>query len=214
MHLFHAALVSFAERREIIMTLKKSEKILLEILILFAAFAVILVFLVMPEAENKIEAQSLNESLEIEYLEKQQLLKDPELDARYEAQKAIAQENYDYFYSVLNGYSIDEIVNGIAVDNQLAVTSLTIGDYENASGDFAAITGESLDVLVKSIVDVTVLGSYEDILAFMDDMNTKSTCLRMSLISISEYQDNATDTEEMVGVFRIYIYGIDVELQN
>lgn len=196
------------------MTLKKSEKILLEILILFAAFAVILVFLVMPEAENKIEAQSLNESLEIEYLEKQQLLKDPELDARYEAQKAIAQENYDYFYSVLNGYSIDEIVNGIAVDNQLAVTSLTIGDYENASGDFAAITGESLDVLVKSIVDVTVLGSYEDILAFMDDMNTKSTCLRMSLISISEYQDNATDTEEMVGVFRIYIYGIDVELQN
>lgn len=196
------------------MTLKKSEKILLEILILFAAFAVILVFLVMPEAENKIEAQSLNESLEIEYLEKQQLLKDPELDARYEAQKAIAQENYDYFYSVLNGYSIDEIVNGIAVDNQLAVTSLTIGDYENASGDFAAITGESLDVLVKSIVDVTVLGSYEDILAFMDDMNTKSTCLRMSLISISEYQDNATDTEEMVGVFRVYIYGIDVELQN
>lgn len=196
------------------MTLKKSEKILLEILILFAAFAVILVFLVMPEAENKIEAQSLNESLEIEYLEKQQLLKDPELDARYEAQKAIAQENYDYFYSVLNGYSIDEIVNGIAVDNQLAVTSLTIGDYENASGDFAAITGESLDVLVKSIVDVTVLGSYEDILAFMDDMNAKSTCLRMSLISISEYQDNATDTEEMVGVFRIYIYGIDVELQN
>lgn len=196
------------------MTLKKSEKILLEILILFAAFAVILVFLVMPEAENKIEAQSLNESLEIEYLEKQQLLKDPELDARYEAQKAIAQENYDYFYSVLNGYSIDEIVNGIAVDNQLAVTSLTIGDYENASGDFAAITGESLDVLVKSIVDVTVLGSYEDILAFMDDMNAKSTCLRMSLISISENQDNATDTEEMVGVFRVYIYGIDVELQN
>lgn len=196
------------------MTLKKSEKILLEILILFAAFAVILVFLVMPEAQNKIEAQSLNESLEAEYSEKQQLLKDPELDNRYEEQKAIAQENYDYFYSVLNGYSIDEIVNGIAVDNQLAVTSLTIGDYENASGDFAAVTGESLEVLVKSIVDVTVIGSYEDILAFMDDMNAKSTCLRMSLISISENHDNATDTEEMLGVFRIYIYGIDVELQN
>lgn len=196
------------------MTLKKSEKILLEILILFAAFAVILVFLVMPEAQNKIEAQSLNESLEAEYSEKQQLLKDPELDNRYEEQKAIAQENYDYFYSVLNGYSIDEIVNGIAVDNQLAVTSLTIGDYENASGDFVAVTGESLEVLVKSIVDVTVIGSYEDILAFMDDMNAKSTCLRMSLISISENHDNATDTEEMLGVFRIYIYGIDVELQN
>lgn len=196
------------------MTLKKSEKILLEILILLAAFAVILVFLVMPAAQSRIEAKSLNESLEIEYLDKQQLFEDPTLDERYEEQKQIAQENYDYFYSVLNGYSIDEIVNGIAVEKQLAVTSLTIGDYENASGDFAAVTGESLDVLVKSIVDVTVIGSYEDILAFMDAMNAKSTCLRMSLISISENQDNATDAEEMVGVFRIYIYGIDVELQN
>lgn len=196
------------------MTLKKSEKILLEILILLAAFAVILVFLVMPAAQSRIEAKSLNESLEIEYLDKQQLFEDPTLDERYEEQKQIAQENYDYFYSVLNGYSIDEIVNGLAVEKQLAVTSLTIGDYENASGDFAAVTGESLDVLVKSIVDVTVIGSYEDILAFMDAMNAKSTCLRMSLISISENQDNATDAEEMVGVFRIYIYGIDVELQN
>lgn len=196
------------------MTLKKSEKILLEILVLFAAFAVILVFLVMPEAQNRIEAQSLHESLQAEYLEKQKLLTDDGLDERYEVQTAIAQENYDYFYSVLNGYSIDEIVNGIAVDNQLAVTSLTIGDYENASGDFATITGESLDVLVKSIVDVTVLGSYDDILAFMDDMNAKSTCLRMSLVSISENQDHAADTEEMLGVFRIYIYGINVELQN
>lgn len=196
------------------MTLKKSEKILLEILILFAAFAVILVFLVMPEAQRKIEAQSLHESLQAEYLEKQKLLEDTGLDERYEAQKAIAQENYDYFYSILNGYTIDEIVNGIAVDNQLAVTSLSIGDYENASGDFAVITGENLDVLVKSIVDVTVLGSYEDILAFMDDMNAKSTCLRMSLISITENQDNAADADEMMGVFRIYIYGINVELQN
>ena len=163
------------------MTLKKSEKILLEILILLAAFAVILMFLVLPEAEKKIELETLSGELEIELLEKQQLMLQKDLQERYDAAKELARENYDYFYSVLNGYSIDEIVNGIAQEKNLAITSLNIGNYEDASSDFTIETGETLDVLVKSTVNVTVLGGYDDILAFMDALNEKSPCLRINM---------------------------------
>ena len=48
----------------------------------------------------------------------------------------------------------------------------------------------------------------------MDAMNEKSPCLRMSLVSISENRDDATNTVSHSATFRIYIYGIDVELEE
>lgn len=196
------------------MTLKKSEKILLQILVLVAAFALILVFWVMPEAERKIRLKTLSDALDQELDEKQQLLLNPQIDERYQEEKQKAEENYDYFYSVLNGYSIDEIINSIAQEKQLSITSLNIGEYIDASTDFQLVSEENLDVLVKSTVSLTVLGSYQNILGFMEALNEKSTCLRMSLVSINENRDDATGSEGMSASFRIYIYGIDVELDD
>ena len=194
------------------MTLKKSEKILLQILILFAAFAAILVFLVMPEMERKLELDTQAEELELELIEKQQLMNNPTLEENYQTQRALAEENANYFYSVLNGYSIDEIVNEVAQEKDLFIKYLSIEPYQDASGDFVATTGQESDVLVKSTINLTVLGNYQNILEYMDALNAKSTCLRMSLVSLSENQNDATGTQEMSGVFNIYIYGIDVEL--
>lgn len=194
------------------MALKKSEKILLQILILLAAFAAILVFLVMPELERKLELDTQAEELELELIEKQQLMNNPTLKENYQTQKELAEENANYFYSVLNGYSIDEIVNEVAQEKELFIKSLSIEPYQDASGDFIATTGQESDVLVKSTVNLTVLGNYQNILDFMDALNAKSTCLRMSLVSLSDNQNDATGTQGMTGVFKIFIYGIDVEI--
>lgn len=194
------------------MTLKKSEKILLQILILLAAFAAILVFLVMPEMEQKLELDAEAESLEIELNEKQRLMNSTALEENYQTQKDLADENSNYFYSVLNGYSIDEIVNEVAQEKELFIKSLSIEPYQDASGDFVATTGQESDVLVKSTVNLTVLGNYQNILDFMDALNAKSTCLRVSLVNITDNQNDATGTQGMAAVFKIFIYGINVEL--
>lgn len=194
------------------MTLKKSEKILLQILILLAAFAAILVFLVMPEMEQKLELDAEAESLEIELNEKQRLMNSTALEENYQTQKDLADENSNYFYSVLNGYSIDEIVNEVAQEKELFIKSLSIEPYQDASGDFVAATGQESDVLVKSTVNLTVLGNYQNILDFMDALNAKSTCLRVSLVNITDNQNDATGTQGMAAVFKIFIYGINVEL--
>lgn len=196
------------------MTLKKSEKILLEILVLVAGFAVLLVFFFLPQAQRKIELTSLSEELEQELNEKKLLMLNENLDEECAAARREAQKNYDYFYAVLNGYSIDEIINSIASEKNLSITSLNIGDYEDASADFTETVEGELSVLVKSTVNLTVLGSYEDILDFLDAMNQKSTCLRMNLISITENTDDATGEKGMSAAFRIYLYGIDVELEE
>ncbi|MBO5292972.1 MAG: hypothetical protein J6B10_07330 [Lachnospiraceae bacterium] len=196
------------------MTLKKSEKILLEILVLVAGFAAVLVFFFMPEAERRIELQSLSEELETELNEKQLLMLNQTLDESCAEARRQAEKNYDYFYSVLNGYSIDEIINRIAQEKNLAITTLNIGEYEDASADFTENVEGELSVLVKSTVNVTVLGSYDNILEFMDAVNEKSTCLRMNLISITENQNDATGEQGMLATFRIYLYGINVELEK
>lgn len=196
------------------MTLKKSEKILLEILVLVAGFAAVLVFFFMPEAERRIELQSLSEELETELNEKQLLMLNQTLDENCAEARRQAEKNYDYFYSVLNGYSIDEIINRIAQEKNLAITTLNIGEYEDASADFTENVEGELSVLVKSTVNVTVLGSYDNILEFMDAVNEKSTCLRMNLISITENQNDATGEQGMLATFRIYLYGINVELEK
>lgn len=196
------------------MTLKKSEKILLQILLLLAGFALIFAFLLMPELQRKIELEGMEQELQADLSAREALMANEGLEEAYQTQKKAAEQNYDYFYSVLNGYNIDEIINGIALEKNLAVTSLNIGEYVDAADDFVLESGESLEVLVKSTVDLTVTGSYDKILDFMDAMNAKSPCLRVSLLSLKEDENSAVEAGGMFATFRIYLYGINIDLED
>ena len=195
------------------LTVSKREKLLLEIVLLVGTFALILVFLVMPAQEEKIALEVEQESTELELQEKERLLMNDTLESSYQDALTEAKENYDYFYAVLNSYTIDEILNTLIKEHGINVVSMNISEYEDAAYDFPE-TAEELDVLVKSIVNLTVTGEYQNILSFMDAMNAKSTCLRMDMVNISENTQDATGTEGMIANFRIYIYGIDIILEE
>jgi Tfp pilus assembly protein PilO len=196
------------------MTLKKSEKILLQLLVIFAAIALGAVFLLLPALDEKQVLTEEHNDLRQEYQSRQELLENQSLDEKYKEAKETAKENYNYFYAVLNSYTIDGIINKTAQDRNLSIQSLSIGKYEEAAEDFEEKTGNKLEVLVKSVVSISVKGTYGNILGFVDDLNEKSPCLRISLVSVTENNADATGNEPMVASLKIYIYGIDVKLDE
>lgn len=196
------------------MTLTKREKILLQVMVCLGAFSLILVFLVLPQMEKRVSLSVSTQQLEQEYQEKEALLSNEELDTQYDTELAKAKENYNYFYSVLNSYSIDEIINSLIQQYELSVYSLNIGDYEDASYDFTRLEEEKLKILVKSTVNLTVSGEYSKILAFIAALNEKSPCLSVDTVSMAQNTDSASGTESMTASFRIYIYGINVKLET
>lgn len=202
------------------MTLTKREKKLLHIFATFLLFGIILSFLYLPEKQRQLELKEEMNRLETENEKVQSLLADTLLEGRLEREQMLAEKNYDYFYSQLNSYTIDTIVNNLLQKNDLYVSTLQISPYEDAVYDFplAAEEGTEEDggqaaeesVLVKSTINVSVAGKYENMLQFMADLNDKSTCLRIDLVSVEENNLIAEETGSATGIFRIYIYGVKV----
>lgn len=195
------------------MTLTKREKLLLQIMVCLAVFSLILVFLVLPQMEEKVSLNAQKDELTAELDKKEVLLADQTLQTRYDEAFTKAQENYDYFYDVLNTYTIDEILNSLIQEYGISVASLNISDYEDANADFEELDDSELKVLVKSTVNLTVTGDYQQILKFVGAMNDKSPCLNVDTISIVPNTDSVNEND-MTAAFRIYIYGINVKTEG
>lgn len=196
------------------MNLKKKEKIALQVLLLTAVFAVIFSLLLIPAMEEKALAAADLDLARLELEEKQELMADTGLDERHKEAMEEAEKNYNYFYSVLNSYTIDTIINTLVQKHDMSISMLNIGEYEDATYDFPKLEEEELKVLVKSTVNLTVSGNYTNIIRFMDALNQKSTGLRMDLLSIYENTMDATGRQGMTASFRIYIYGVDVQIES
>lgn len=195
------------------MTLTKREKVLLQIVVCLAFFSLILVVFFLPEMEQKVKLTAQEEEIKADYDRKNELLGDETLEMRYEEALLKAQENYDYFYSVLNSYTIDEILNSLIKEHGLQVSVLSIGDYEEADSDFEELDDTQLKVLVKSTANVSVSGSYEQILKFIGAMNEKSPCLKVDTVSIVPNTESVVPGY-MTGTFRIYVYGINSKTEG
>lgn len=203
------------------MVLTKREKILLMVLGCLLLFALELSLFISPSATAYLESDVELQELESELTKVEATLQYPELEQRLRAEKERAQENYQYFYSVLNSYTIDGIVNNLLQQEQLKIINLEITPYEDAYYDFAPLGSdveggeeevmEPDHVLVKSVVSMNIQGEYNNILHFIDELNKTSTCLRVSNMSIAK---NDLGIEEETGIsayLTIFIYGIDVE---
>lgn len=213
--------------------MKKSEKILLQILICVVLLAVVWMFFLKPALEKKEVLREREEAARIEQEQMQALIEKATLEDELLVQQNISKENYEFFYSVLNSYNIDKIVNDLAKENSLYVQSLQIGEYTDASSDFVIVTEETPEAidesaeettsddqvieakvenqakLLKSQVSISISGTYDNILAYVKALNAKSICLRIDSISLSENNRDATGNASQNATIGLSLYGIN-----
>ena len=214
--------------------MKKSEKILLQILICIVLLAGVWMFFLNPALEKKEVLREREEAARIEQEQMQALIENTALEDDLTVQQNISKENYEFFYSVLNSYNIDEIVNDLAKENSLYVQSLQIGEYVDASSDFTIETEAETEAVVdaaedstaeseviqepkkenqakllKSQVSISVSGTYDNILAYVKALNAKSICLRIDSISLSENDRDATGNAKQNATIGLSLYGIN-----
>lgn len=211
--------------------MKKREKILLEVFICVLLFAGICMFFLMPAFKKHKELAERAAVAEVKQQEMQRLIGDNTLDESLNTQKDVSKKNYEFFYSVLNSYNLDQILNDLAKEKSLSIQNLSIGDYTDAGNDFPLGTEtktegqdgtdesetttqseQELDNpanLLKSQVSISVTGSYENILAYVDGLNAQSICLRVDSISLSPNERDATGKAGQNAVISISVYGIN-----
>lgn len=208
--------------------MKKRERILVQILLCVALFAGVWIFFLDPALTKKSELKDTQQIVAQKREAMDALISSKTLEEEKEKEVKRAEENYEFFYSVLNSYSIDEILNGLAADNGLNIQSLQISDYEDGSDDFdtnnevdigvteteesePAETMQSADKakVLKCSADLTVTGNYENILSFIDAMNAKSSCLKTTNFSLSQNQRGVSDSYSNIAQIQIEIYGIN-----
>lgn len=201
--------------------MKKREKILLQILIVVVLLAVVWFFFLNPALTQNAKLRNEEEQARLRRTNMEQLIQETGLEKRIEVAEKLSEENYQFFYSVLNTYTIDEIINSLAKSNGLAVQSILIGDYEEAETDFpevsgiteagdgTAVTKDNNARLLKCRADISVSGSYLNILNYIDGLNAKSICLSINNLSISTNDRDATGQYSHNAKIGISIYGVN-----
>lgn len=202
--------------------LTKREKILLQILGILLLLGLIMSFLFTPAVTSLVKSKADLAEAEEELIRVREIYEYPGLDERMKQEIDTAEANYEYFYSVLNSYTIDGIVNKLLQKNQLKVMGLGITPYEDASYDFLPAEADMEygdgsseqkveKVLVKSTITVNVEGGYNNILRFIDDLNGTSSCLRVNSMTIGDKVGVLGDTYEKVASLKIYVYGVNIQ---
>lgn len=196
------------------MTITKNEKRILQVVGSIALFVLIFVGIVLPEMQTRETLKVRNEELVLEHKQKALLLKDVSVDQQYAEEIEEAKKNYNFFYSALNSYTIDKIINDLLKKYELNVSMLNITEYQDATYDFERLEEQELKVLVRSTVNINVSGQYQKILSFIEELNNTSPCLLVEMISITNNRSDATGIYEKDAILSIYIYGIDVVIEN
>lgn len=205
------------------MKLTKSETTLLGIL---AALVLIVgsYYLLLAPLQTSMDSKKAQVTqLELQQINMQALLNNPNMEGLYKSQKDLALGNYDSFYSTLNAYTIDNILSGLMDDYAINVLKLKISPYEPAEwqtvGDELpedtapeqTEEGENQEenILLKSTVEIEAGGNYSSVMSFLDAMNAKSFCLQVRDMQIVyRTETNLIETEVQFSCV-VDIYGIE-----
>lgn len=179
------------------MTLTKREKRLLFLLAVVIVAVCIFRFGMMPLHEKLLEEQQRLQEVSAERAEMEEILRDGKLAKQYRQAAREAEDNYGSFHSILNSYTIDNILNGLMEEHGLHVQNLQISPYRTvreaeilpeAAG--SQEEGEEESLLMLSEVNLLATGGYEDAKAFVDALNEKSFCLRVEHLQIDFNSEN------------------------
>ena len=210
----------------------RREKMLLQILVAIGLVGMSIIYLLMPAIKDKEAWQEELETLQVQELQMEAVLQAPNVEENLQQQKQLAAKNYEYFYSQLNSYTVDDILNHLVAESGLEMLGMSIGDYtsiqvdtlyrgqetvkdtETAEGEqsdakaSAADMGEQEDFLLGCAVNLNVKGSYRQVLNLMDIFERESTCIEVTSLNLSQNQ-RVMDVEEPIEAsLSLLIYGI------
>lgn len=208
----------------------KREKILLQICIALGLIGLSSVYLLKPAIAEKKAQEAALEAVKVEELQINAVLDAEGVDERLEEQKALAEENYRYFYDKLNTYTIDEILNERIAACGLEVEAMSIGNYVKIGTDTLrrtvqtganeASTDETVstqnqqekttevDLLLGCQVTLSVEGTYSEVLTFVDALREESTCIEVSTVNLYANERNVEEDEAIQASLGLLVYGI------
>lgn len=107
----------------------RREKILLQILVAVGLVGMSIIYLLMPAIKDKKAWQKELDTLQLQELQMEAVLLTPNVEESLQQQKELAAKNYEYFYSQLNSYTVDDILNHLVAESGLEMLGMSIGDY-------------------------------------------------------------------------------------
>lgn len=207
----------------------RREKILLQICIAIALVGFSFIYLYLPTVKGRAQAIEDRELMEDTQIQMLAVLSVDNVEDNLAKQKQIAEDNYDYFYSKLNTYTIDGIINNIVDSSGVEVLSMNIGGYTDVPSkvldrkDAKDIDEESLaeedatvadagseeeNVLLGCGVNLSVKGTYSQIYKLMDSFKKESPCIEIISTGLTFDGRNVKDDVTYV-TMSLMIYGVN-----
>lgn len=197
------------------------EKVLLQICIVIGLVGVCFVYVLMPSMKKSEKLVAELETAEAEEIRIMSTVQLTGLEERLDSEKERAETNYEFFYSKLNSYTIDDILNGLAEQNNLDIRSLNISQYslrdEKEILDKVAKDEEEAEeekeatghYLLGAQSSLSLIGSYSNVMKFISALNQESDCIVVNSVSITSNQRAATEDTTTNANISVTIYGID-----
>ena len=209
----------------------RREKVLLQICIAIGVIGLCIIYLLRPAIREKERYQEELEALQFEELRIMTVLDAPGVEAELAKQQKLAEENYEYFYGKLNTYTIDGILNHLTEECGLSVESMNIGDYirmneaslrrtkedtqpENMQQDSSPQEGQDAQLLLGCNVGLTVTGSYEQVLTFVEALSKESECIEVVSLDMYLNERNTSEEQAIEASLGLLMYGISDTLQE
>lgn len=209
----------------------RREKVLLQICIAIGVIGLCIIYLLRPAIREKERYQEELEVLQFEELRIMTVLDAPGVEAELAKQQKLAEENYEYFYGKLNTYTIDGILNHLTEECGLSVESMNIGDYirineaslrrtkedtqpENMQQDSFPQEGQDAQLLLGCNVGLTVTGSYEQVLTFVEALSKESECIEVVSLDMYLNERNTSEEQAIEASLGLLMYGISDTLQE
>lgn len=171
----------------------KREKMLLQIMVCIGVVGVIAVYILLPQIKKNRSLTSDYDDILFQSEQMASTLAIPGVEKGLENAKETTEDTWSFFQKGLSSYEIDDFINGLAADNHLDISLLSIGGYKEVSDSelgmepvmVTVISEDALEgsqemedmLLSKATVLVNVEGDYDDVLNFIDDINNRSECI-------------------------------------
>ena len=210
--------------------ISEKDKKLLLLVVAFALLALVYVVLVRPMQDKIQEKNEEYSTISLQKAEMQAIIEDPELEVKMEEERAKALINYNFFFGVLNGYSIDSIINEKVSTMNLSISKLSVDNtytpaqedrltkqadiieetYIN-SEDEGITKEEEAKILMSCNVEVVIEGGYNNIMGFIDELSDTSDCIEIISMTLSKTSPEANYSVGEVSQIMPQNYPVETE---